>query len=85
MKDSPNVVLHELTSNEVEGFVPLIAFVGKHSPRSTAQMKLLFYPAFNSSALTDDVLESLVNQFRSSLQQHRLRCFAEMESQGPVS
>ena len=82
MKDSPDVVLHDLTSNELEGFVPLIAFVGKHS---TAQMKLLFYPAFNSSVLTDDVLESLVSQFRSGLQQHRLRCFAEMESQGPVS
>ena len=82
MKDSPDVVLRALTSNEVEGFVPLIAFIGKHS---TAQMKLLFYPAFDSSALTDDVLESLVSQFRFSLQQHRLRCFAEMESQGPVS
>ena len=81
MKDSPDVVLHDPTSNELEGFVPLIAFVGKHF---TAQMKLLFYPAFDSSALTDDVLESLVGQFRSALQQHRLRRFAEMESQGPV-
>jgi len=85
MKDSPDVVLHDLTSNEVEGFVPLIAFVGKHSKHSTMQMKLLFYPAFDSSALTDDVLESLISQFRSGLQQHRLRCFAEMESQGRVS
>lgn len=83
MKDSPDdIELREMKPNEGDGFVTLIAFIGKHS---TAQIRLLFYPAFNSAVLTDDALESLVKQFRSGLQQHRIRCIASIESQGPVS
>lgn len=76
------VELREMGPNEENGFVPLIAFIGKHS---TAQLRILFYPSFNSAALTDDTLESLVEQFRSGLQQHRIKCIASIESQGPVS
>ena len=83
MKDSPDEVeLRKMKPNEGDGFVTLIAFIGKHS---TAQMRILFYPAFNSAALTDDALESLVKQFRSGLQQHRIMTIAAIESQGPVS
>lgn len=85
MKDSPDEVeLREMKPNEGDGFVPLIAFIGKHS---TAQLRIMFYisPAFNSAVLTDDALESLVKQFRSGLQQHRTMTIAVIESQGPVS
>ena len=83
MKDSPDEVeLREMKPNEGDGFVPLIAFIGKHS---TAQMRILFYPTFNSAVLTDDALESLVKQFRSGLQQHRTMTIAAIESKGPVS
>ena len=83
MKDSSDEVeLREMKPNEGDGFVPLIAFIGKHS---TAQMRILFYPTFNSAVLTDDALESLVKQFRSSLVSHRTMCISSIESTGPVS
>ena len=83
MKDSPDdIELRKMKPNEGDGFVMLIAFIGKHS---TAQIRLLFYPTFNSAALTDDALESLVKQFRSGLQQHRIMTIAAIESQGLVS
>ena len=83
MKDSPDEVeLREMKPNEGDGFVPLIAFIGKYS---TDQLRIMFYPAFNSAVLTDDALESLVKQFRSGLQQHRTMTIAAIESQGPAS
>ena len=83
MKDSPDdVELREMKPDEGDGFVTLIALIGK---QSTAQIRLLFYPVFNSAVLTDGALEGLVQQFRSGLQQHRTMTIAAIESQGPVS
>ena len=76
------VKLRAMKPNETDGFEPLITIIGKYG---TSQIRILFYPAFNSAALDDGGIESLVRQFRSGVQQHRDIIIAAIESQGPVS
>lgn len=74
--------LHEIKPREIDEFELLIVFVGNVS---TNQLKLVFYPTFNSASLDDATIEDIVQQFRSGLKLQFSIYTQHDAASGPVS